>query len=103
APPPCVTGPDPIELKRLYVEQRWQGRGVAQTLMTHAIELAQQRGAQTLYLAVWQQNHRAIAFYAKHGFERIGVAPFRLGADLQLDPVMVLPLPARLSAVACHG
>jgi ribosomal protein S18 acetylase RimI-like enzyme len=94
SPPPCVTGPHPIELKRLYVEQRWHGRGVAQILMTHAIELAQRRGAQTLYLSVWQHNHRAIAFYAKHGFEHVGVAPFRVGADIQLDPIMALPLPA---------
>jgi ribosomal protein S18 acetylase RimI-like enzyme len=101
-PPACVTGPHPIELKRLYVERRWQGHGVAQTLMTHAIELAQQRGAQTLYLSVWQHNHRAIAFYAKHGFERVGVAPFRLGADLQLDPVMMRPLPAPPCAAAAR-
>src|SRR5262245_57399800 len=48
SPPPCVTGPLPIELKRLYVERRFHGGGVAQTLMAHAIELAQRRGAQTL-------------------------------------------------------
>ena len=99
APPPCVTGPHPIELKRLYVERRWHGGGVAQTLMTHAMELAQRLGAQTLYLSVWQHNHRAIAFYVKHAFERVGVAPFRLGADVQLDPVMVRPLPARTGAL----
>ena len=99
-PPPCVTGPRPIELKRLYVERRWHGHGVAQTLMTHASELAQHHGAQTLYLSVWQHNHRAIAFYAKHGFERVGVAPFRLGADLQFDPIMMRPLPTPPSA--CH-
>ena len=92
APPDCVTGPDPIELKRLYVGRRWQGAGVAQTLMAHAADLARQRGARTFYLSVWQHNHRAIAFYARQGFERVGVAPFQLGADIQLDPVMMRPL-----------
>ena len=91
-PPDCVTGPDPIELKRLYVARRWHGTSVAKTLMTHAVELALQRGAQTLYLSVWQHNHRAIAFYARHGFERVGAAPFQLGADIQLDPIMMRPL-----------
>jgi len=91
-PPDCITGPDPIELKRLYVGRRWQGAGVAQALMVHATNLAQQRGAQTFYLAVWEHNHRAIAFYAKQGFERVGVAPFQLGTDVQLDPVMMRPL-----------
>jgi ribosomal protein S18 acetylase RimI-like enzyme len=87
-----VAGPDPLELNRLYVDPRWHGGGVAHALMTHAIEFAQQRGAQTLYLAVWKHNHRAIAFYAKHGFEQVGSAPFRLGTELQIDPVMVRPL-----------
>lgn len=91
-PPPCVTGPDPLELKRLYVDRRWHGSGVARTLMTHAIELAEARGAKTLHLAVWQHNHRAIAFYARYGFEQVGVARFQLGSDLQLDPVMMRSL-----------
>jgi ribosomal protein S18 acetylase RimI-like enzyme len=94
APPPCVTGPAPVELKRLYVDRRWHGSGLAAALLDRAIAIAAQRGAATLYLSVWQHNHRAIAFYAKHGFVRVGVAEFTLGRDVQLDPVMVRPLPA---------
>jgi ribosomal protein S18 acetylase RimI-like enzyme len=94
APPPCVTGPAPLELKRLYVDRRWHGGGLAATLLDHAIAIAMQRGAQTLYLSVWQHNHRAIAFYVKHGFVKVGVSEFTLGRDVQLDPVMVRPLPA---------
>lgn len=94
APPPCVAGPAPIELKRLYVDRRWHGGGVAHALLDRAIAIAMQRSAQTLYLSVWQHNHRAIAFYVKHGFAQVGTAEFRLGADLQFDPVMVRPLPA---------
>jgi ribosomal protein S18 acetylase RimI-like enzyme len=96
-PPPCVTGPHPLELKRLYVDRRWHGRGVAQALMTHAMTVAQQRGAQTFYLSVWQYNHRAIAFYAKHGFVQVGSAPFVLGTDVQHDPVMMRPLPVTVA------
>jgi ribosomal protein S18 acetylase RimI-like enzyme len=93
-PPPCVTGPRPLELKRLYVDRRWQGGGVAAALMAHAFEIARQRGAQTLYLSVWKHNHRAIAFYGKHGLEQVGTAPFLLGTDLQIDPIMMCALPA---------
>ena len=32
-PPPCVTGDDPIEIHRFYVDQRWHGQGIAQHLM----------------------------------------------------------------------
>ena len=94
APPSCVAGPAPVELKRLYVDRRWHGGGVAHALLDRAIAIAMQRGAQTLYLSVWQHNHRAIAFYVKHGFAQVGAAEFRLGADVQLDPVMMRPLPA---------
>jgi len=96
-PPPCVAGPAPLELKRLYVDRRWHGGGVAHALLDRAIAVAEQRGAHTLYLSVWQRNQRAIAFYAKHGFTRVGSAEFRLGADVQIDPVMMRPLagPAR--------
>ena len=31
--PECVTGPDPIELWRFYVDRAWHGRGVAAALM----------------------------------------------------------------------
>ena len=68
APPPCVAGPAPVELKRLYVDRRWHGGGVAPAMLDRAIAIALQRGAQTLYLSVGQHNHRAIAFYVKHGF-----------------------------------
>jgi GNAT superfamily N-acetyltransferase len=91
-PPPCVTGPAPLELKRLYVDARWHGTGIAKALMLRAIELAREGGAQTLYLSVWQHNHRAIAFYAKHGFATVGTAVFVLGNDQQMDPIMALPL-----------
>jgi diamine N-acetyltransferase len=93
SPPPCVTGSRPLELNRLYVDRRWHGIGVAQALMAHVIAVAQQRGARTMYLSVWRHNHRAIAFYAKLGFEHVGTAPFLLGTDLQIDPVMMRALP----------
>jgi diamine N-acetyltransferase len=107
-PPPCVVGPAPLELKRLYVDARWHGGGVARDLLDRAIAFAEQRGARTLYLSVWRHNQRAIAFYAKHGFVEVGASEFVLGTDVQLDPVMARPLapgavrPARPAADA-HG
>lgn len=91
-PPPCVTGEAPIELLRFYVDERWHGRGVAPALMARAIEAARQRGARTLYLAVWEHNRRAIAFYAKHGFAQVGSVAFMMGTDRQTDHVMIRPV-----------
>jgi len=34
---------------------------------------------------VWERNPRAVAFYAKFGFARVGEHGFVLGADTQTD------------------
>jgi diamine N-acetyltransferase len=90
--PACVAGPAPIELWRFYVEQAWQGRGVAQALMTATFEAAVGRGAATVWLSVWERNHRAQAFYRKSGFEDRGDREFILGTDRQTDRVMARAL-----------
>jgi diamine N-acetyltransferase len=86
--PVDVGGPDPIELKRFYVDGAWQGRGVARTLMQATIEAAVARGARTMWLGVWERNPRAIAFYRKHGFVEVGAHEFVLGRDRQTDLLM---------------
>jgi hypothetical protein len=35
---------------------------------------------------------RAIAFYVRYGFVKVGDAPFQLGTDVQTDPIMARPL-----------
>ena len=83
--PAAVQGPAPLELKRLYVGRAWHGQGVAQSLMNAAIDAARARGARTLWLGVWERNPRAVAFYAKYGFARVGEHTFVLGDDAQTD------------------
>jgi ribosomal protein S18 acetylase RimI-like enzyme len=90
--PACVTGPDPIELLRFYVDSRWHGQGIAGSLMDQVVAHARRRGRRTLFLAVWERNPRAIGFYRKQGFHEVGAQPFQLGKDVQTDRVMVQPL-----------
>lgn len=90
--PGCVTGEQPIELWRFYVARDWHGRGIAQSLMTRALAEAAQSGAQTLWLGVWEHNHRARAFYGKCGFADVGEHVFLFGTDPQTDRVMARPL-----------
>ena len=66
----------------------WQGAGVAAVLMDWAVETARAEGAPALYLSVWEEGHRAIAFYRKQGFEIVDTAPFRLGSRTYQDPIM---------------
>lgn len=86
--PECVTGPSPVELVRFYVDAAWHGQGLAAPLMTMALDRCAARGARTVWLGVWERNHRARRFYAKHGFVDVGSHAFLLGRDRQTDRVM---------------
>lgn len=90
--PGCVTGPSPIELSRFYVDPAWIGRGIARPLMDRAKDEARRRGGATFWLGVWEVNARAIAFYRKTGFEKVGQHRFDVGGDIQTDDVMVTSL-----------
>jgi ribosomal protein S18 acetylase RimI-like enzyme len=90
--PAVVQGRAPMELKRLYVARDWHGQGIAQALMDAALDAARARGAETLWLGVWERNPRAAAFYQKYGFTRVGEHTFMLGADAQTDWVMARPV-----------
>ena len=90
--PECVTGAVPLELWRFYVRSGWHGRGIAQALMDRVKAEARQRGAETLWLGVWERNDRARAFYAKCGFVDVGEHVFLFGTDPQTDRVMMTAL-----------
>jgi len=92
-PPDCVNGRHPVEIQRFYVSREWHGKGLAHELMTSAIERAKQRGADQVWLGVWEHNPRAIAFYRKWGFAEVGDHIFPLGTDPQRDIVMTRNLP----------
>lgn len=83
-----VRGHHLVELQRFYVDTPWHGRGVAHALMDAVVHTSQELGGDVLWLGVWERNARAIAFYRKQGFERVGAKTFRLGADVQTDDVM---------------
>jgi ribosomal protein S18 acetylase RimI-like enzyme len=83
-----MTSTRPAEIARLYADRRWHGHGLGATLMQTSIATAREWQADVLWLGVWEQNERAIAFYQKHGFQIVGAQDFLLGADRQRDHVM---------------
>ncbi len=88
APPPGVRGARPIEIRRFYVDAPWHGRGLAQRLMAAALEIAAARPADVIWLGVWEENPRGIAFYRKCGFAVVGAHTFVVGTDPQRDVLM---------------
>jgi diamine N-acetyltransferase len=87
-----VTGPNPVELQRLYVDRSAIGHGVGVALMRASFGAARSAGHRTLWLGVWERNARAISFYERWQFERVGDHVFRLGSDHQTDLIMARPV-----------
>ena len=87
-PPDCVKGMHPIEIVRLYSVKEWIGRGVGAALMQACLNEAARAGHDVIWLDVWEKNPRAIAFYQRWGFQKVGEQGFQLGDDLQTDWLM---------------
>jgi ribosomal protein S18 acetylase RimI-like enzyme len=71
--------PGDLELKRIYSFSRMHGTGLGAALMGRAAAHAEEAGAKRLLLGVFVGNLRALAFYRRHGFEKIGERRFRVG------------------------
>ncbi len=95
APHAAIAAKRPSELCKLYVRREWQGRGVAQGLMTQAMATAAGAGADYIWLGVWEHNPKAIAFYRKYAFKPVGEKIFQLGDDAQRDLILGTALPPR--------
>jgi diamine N-acetyltransferase len=76
-----------LQIQRFYVGIPWHGRGVAQSLMTACIDLGREHD-EAIWLGVQAQNSRAIRFYIKSGFRRVGVYGFTLGSETHVDDLM---------------
>ncbi|HEX2605908.1 MAG TPA: N-acetyltransferase [Flavisolibacter sp.] len=71
----------PIQLQRIYVLPEFISKGIGQRLLSKALENAYRCGGQTLWLAVYVHNNRAIDFYLRHGFEITGDHFYTIGTQ----------------------
>lgn len=85
---PGITATRPVELSRLYSQQKFLGKGVGQTLMDACFERSKDDGRDVMWLGVWEFNPRAQRFYEKNGFRVVGSHTFQLGEDPQTDLLM---------------
>jgi diamine N-acetyltransferase len=77
-----------IEIARIYATQDSIGKGVGAALMQQCIQIAKEQKKEWIWLGVWSENQRAIAFYEKNGFYKFGEHTFMLGTDAQTDWLM---------------
>ena len=77
-----------LEIERIYVAKEFQGKGLGGCLMDKAISTAVTRNKKYVWLGVWEKNEKAICFYKKNGFYKIGSHSFFIGDDEQTDYIM---------------
>jgi ribosomal protein S18 acetylase RimI-like enzyme len=91
-PPGVPSFKKPLQLSRIYVHPNQKSKGIGAMLLATAVSIALEQQNDLLWLGVWQENERAIAFYKKMGFEIMGTDTFVLGNDPQIDWVMGMPV-----------
>ena len=85
---PVDVQPGDVELKRIYVLSRFHGTGCARDLLEQAEAHARAQRAPRLLLGTYEGNHRAMAFYTKHDFRKIGTRKFNVGGKIFDDIIM---------------
>ena len=81
-----------LEIERIYVLNKFIGKGVGKQLFNLTLSIANQKDSQYIWLGVWEKNERAINFYLKNGFIEFDKHLFILGDDHQTDILMKLEL-----------
>jgi ribosomal protein S18 acetylase RimI-like enzyme len=81
-----------FEIERIYVLKTFLGQKIGQILFDKAIEIGREKNLEYVWLGVWEENHRAIKFYEKNGFEIFGKHDFVLEEDVQTDLLMKMKI-----------
>lgn len=76
----------------LAVHPDYQGQGYAKKILDHAIALAAERNADSIYLEVRPTNERAIGIYHKAGFNEIGMRKDYYPAENGREDALVMAL-----------
>ena len=76
------------ELSKCYVHPDHHGKGAASRLIQASLANAADKGAAGVWLGVNSENAKAIRFYEKSGFQRVGTKSFKLGDTVEHDFVM---------------
>lgn len=85
-----IRSPQAMEIHRIYVLKAFHGKKIGQLLLNEAILIGQKFGVDSIWLGVWEENHKAIEFYSKNDFVVFDKHSFTLGNEVQTDLLMEL-------------
>tara|TARA_A100001035_G_scaffold182328_1_gene145055 strand:- start:26 stop:610 length:585 start_codon:yes stop_codon:yes gene_type:complete len=78
------------ELKKLYVDEKFKGKGIAKTLMETGLRWLNTEDCPyegDLFISVFSENHRGQKFYQKYGAEKIGEYLYPVGDVMDKEEV----------------
>ncbi|HEV7330270.1 MAG TPA: GNAT family N-acetyltransferase [Flavisolibacter sp.] len=91
SPHPAISLQPVTKLERLYLLKEYYDLKLGHHLLQQAVDLSRSAGEKGMWLDVWKENHRAIRFYQKQGFETVGESRFVLTAN-RTNPIWVMLL-----------
>jgi len=77
-----------VELKRVYLLSKFHGAGTGKQLMDIALAHTISVHAKRLLLAVYENNDKAINFYERAGFHKLGKREVNIGGSKYYDQIM---------------
>jgi putative acetyltransferase len=77
--------PTTLELRKMYLDQAWRGRGLGRRLLEHALARARELGAKKITLETAQVLKEAIALYTRNGFRPSACGVHSCRCDLAME------------------
>jgi diamine N-acetyltransferase len=77
-----------IELQRIYLLAQFWNKGYGKILLDFSENYACEHSFEWIYLVVWLENHAAIRFYERNGWEKFARKDFMFGEEVHHDWVL---------------
>ena len=80
------------QLQKIYVIRDFLSKKIGLELQSTLLKEARSQGFEMIWLSVWKGNNRAIRFYEKNEFHKVGEHDYRIGKENFRFQVMTLNL-----------
>lgn len=77
----CMEGKNAIEVQRIYIVEKMKGKKIGQSLIEQCTKIGREKGYETLWLGVWDENVAAQKFYQRIGMKNVGTTDFSDGKN----------------------
>lgn len=84
----AVAGEGDVEISHLYVQPHHQGRGLGPALLRGALDHCAENGVNRPWLISNSENTRALKFYARAGFVKIGTRQYEIDGQFYPNDIL---------------